>query len=240
MKKKEASHTQEKIEEKIVRPKTIRGFRIPEWWDCEWRRVPCNKKSCKLCGKLQRERERHIAAGEDPDDPEVFMHDIEKSLEETKVMIEREMKRMGVAIEEIDIEEEKRDDLFLKKLKSHPLQKKVMKWAHAVHDIFHRAMDTNTLWLGTEAAANLNWYSPLLAVKTARQLSNNEEIKQGDDETREVAETDHEYIRYVMKECIHILEASLNELALYASLQKSELSLALMTLRALKKQLLEL
>ena len=41
--------------DKYAKPETKKGgFKIPKWMDCSWRRVPCGKKSCKICGTLKK------------------------------------------------------------------------------------------------------------------------------------------------------------------------------------------
>ncbi|OHA90199.1 MAG: hypothetical protein A2832_02395 [Candidatus Zambryskibacteria bacterium RIFCSPHIGHO2_01_FULL_44_22b] len=39
---------------KFVRraPKEISGFKIPRWWECQWRRVSCKRSTCTFCGRL--------------------------------------------------------------------------------------------------------------------------------------------------------------------------------------------
>src|SRR3989344_3864783 len=33
-------------------PTEIDGFKIPDWWECQWRRVPCQRQNCTFCGRL--------------------------------------------------------------------------------------------------------------------------------------------------------------------------------------------
>ena len=46
-------------------------FKMPKWQDCTWKRVPCGKDDCKICGKAKRRRAMHLLKGEDPDDMKV-------------------------------------------------------------------------------------------------------------------------------------------------------------------------
>lgn len=192
-----------------------------------------------MCGKLQKQRDRHIAAGEDPDDPRLVFADVAESLEEAKVMLEKGMKKFGLdpaklkaeVMEDGGVEYE----IPASALKLHPLQKQTFDFIEATHEIFHGAMETESLWIETEAADDLNWYPPIVAAKLSRQLDNLDELAKIGDEKG--AEIDCVYTCYALTESLRILEASLRELAGYASPQKGELSLALAKLLALKKQL---
>ena len=42
-------------------------FEAPQWWECQWRRNSCQKRKCRLCVRIIRDRERHIKQGDDPD-----------------------------------------------------------------------------------------------------------------------------------------------------------------------------
>lgn len=35
-------------------------FKMPKWMDCVWRRVPCGKWSCKICGRIQQDKLQHV------------------------------------------------------------------------------------------------------------------------------------------------------------------------------------
>src|SRR3989338_7612702 len=30
-------------------PRTIKGFDVPKWWECAWRRNPCKLRTCRFC-----------------------------------------------------------------------------------------------------------------------------------------------------------------------------------------------
>lgn len=194
----------------------IKGFNIPKWWECGWRRVACGKKSCVLCGRILGDRQKHIERGEDPDDMKSVLEDVGGSLSEALAMIKQDARRMGIDIANIDnIKEPPRPDKFA-------LYRRVAKWRGIVSEIIARAEESQSLWLFTEVAADLMWYKNIVAAKTYRQLCNRWHIDHGDD----YGEVDVVYTKYVLTECIRIMKKSLHELSLLASEQKAELMLA--------------
>ena len=36
------------------------NFKIPKWMDCTWRRIPCGRDSCSICGKINKHRRELI------------------------------------------------------------------------------------------------------------------------------------------------------------------------------------
>lgn len=196
--------------------KRIGNFKIPEWWDCGWKRVSCNKKSCLLCGRILRDRRKHIERGEDPDSMKSAMEDAGGSLSEALRMIKKDAERLGIDITNLEnIKEPPEPEKF-------SLYRKVAKWRNFVSEIVKHAEESDNLWLGTEAAADLLWYKNTLAAKTYRQLCNLWHMDNGD----EYGDIDFKYTKYVLIECLKILKRSLNALALLASDQKGELMMA--------------
>ncbi|MBU4298954.1 hypothetical protein KJ636_02845 [Patescibacteria group bacterium] len=40
-----------------------KGFQMPKWMECNWRRVPCGKENCPICGRIKKDRQRLIYSG---------------------------------------------------------------------------------------------------------------------------------------------------------------------------------
>lgn len=208
----------------------IDGFEIPKFWECGWRRVPCGKKNCLLCGKILQNRQGHIKKGENPDDLKSVFEDVGSSLAEALAMIKKDAERMGIEITNIDkIQEPPCPSKF-------SLYRNVSKWRNRIELIAEHAVKSGDLWIETEAAADLLWYKNTLAAKTYRQLCNRWHMDNGD----EYGDIDYEYTKYVIGECVLILKKSLQELSLFASEQKGELVLAIARLHALEKQILKI
>jgi len=207
-------------------PKQMGNFKIPKWWECGWRRIACGKKSCILCGQILRDRQKHIERGDDPDDLKSVFEDAGNSLKEALGMIKKDAERLGIDITNIDdIQEPPEQGKF-------SLYRKISKWRNFVEEILSDAYDTGSLWIETEAAADLSWYKNILAAKTYRQLCNRWHLENGD----EYGEVDYEYTGYVLGECFEILKKSLHMLALLASAQKAQLILAFRELSRLEKE----
>lgn len=51
-------------------------FKMPEWMECTWRRVPCGRDDCPLCGKINKQRQKHTEKGGDSDDLECAFEDV--------------------------------------------------------------------------------------------------------------------------------------------------------------------
>lgn len=189
-------------------------FKFPRWMECTWRRVPCNKKSCAICGKVN----KHIAAHMDYEDHDmhdvgVEFEDITHSLRHALEMIKRDAKRLGIDISNIDtIKDPPRPSAF-------PLYRKVNAWNKGVFELYETAHDEGALWIFTEAAADLSWYAELIASKTYRQLCNRWHLDQGD----QYGDIDYAYTQYVLSECFVIIKQSLNELTRLLSEHKGEL-----------------
>ena len=178
--------------------------------ECAWRREACGKDSCRLCGRINRDRRRHIEAGEDPDDLENVFEDVGTSLKEALQMIKADAAAKGFDIVNIDdIKEPPLPKMF-------PLWRKVRECGTEVTKLAKRAEESEELWLGTEDAADLLWYINTLQAKVYRQLCNRWHIKVGDG----YGDFDYEYTQYVLKECLLILKKSLNELCKLDSPQK--------------------
>lgn len=208
----------------------IDSFKVPNFWECGWRRIACGKKICIMCGKISRNRKKHTMKGENPDDLKFVLEDVGSSLAEALLAIKKDAERRGIDLTNIDdIKEPPRPHKF-------SLYRKVSNWRNEVSEIFESAEASGSLWIGTEAAADLAWYINTLAAKTYRQLCNQWHIKNGDD----YGDFDYEYTKYVLAECVSILNRSLEKLALLSSEQKGDLLLAAAHLYKLEKQISEI
>lgn len=211
MSKKEAKFMKDRGFEEI---KLKNGkFKMPGWMDCVWKRVPCNKKSCPICGRIQKDRQKHIEKDEYPDSLESVFEDIGKNFKETLNLIKKDCESKGIELTNIDdIQEPPEPEEF-------SLYKKVNKWRKLVSDL-EQSPDED-IWQYTEPPADLFWYANILAAKIYRQLTNKWEIEHGD----EYGDMDYEYTARVIRECLKILKKSLKELSSFHSSQKVGLML---------------
>ena len=205
-------------------------YQIPQWMECAWRRVPCGKKSCPICGRLAAQYERHIEAGEDPNDMEMMFADVAHGFKETLELIKQDAKSKGIDIQGLnEVKEPPRPQAF-------PLYRKVSAWYQQVSFLAESADAGGDLWLATEAGADLIWYKNILLSKVYRQLCTRWEKKQG----LEYGDTDLRYTGKILKEVAGILTKSLEELTALESAQKGGLFLSLVSLQQLKKQIVKL
>jgi hypothetical protein len=181
------------------------NFEMPKWMECVWRRVPCGKNECKICGPINQNRLKHIMKKEDPDSMESSMEDVGNSFGETLKMIKQHAQEMGIDIENISDEELKEPP----EPEDFPLYLKASEWRNNIENIANEAEIIGAPWLFTEAAADLLWYKNILSAKIYRQLCNRWHIDRGD----KYGEFDYRYTNYVIKECLLILKRSLSDLA---------------------------
>lgn len=208
----------------------IKNFKMPKWMECTWRRVPCGKDNCPICGRIKRDRQRHIERGEDPDDIRSVFEDVSRNFKEVLEMIKKDAQSLGIDITNIkNIKEPPEPEKF-------PLYKKVRAWNKSVFKIADEAELSGNWWIYTKAAADLFWYANTLMAKTYRQLCNRWHIENGD----EYGEFDYQYTRYVLKECFKILRNSFKELVSNNYLQKRELDSVYSNLLKLEKQIIKI
>lgn len=211
---------------------TSGDFKIPKWWDCAWRRVPCGKDECRMCGKIKQDRLSHIMKGEDPDDMKSSFEDAGNSLGGALAMIKQHAAEMGIDItniNEAELEKPPEPDTF-------PLYQKAVEWQDEAAAIIKDGDLRGSAWLLTEAAADLGWYQNTLLAKIYRQLCNRWHLDRGD----EYGEIDYEYTKYVLGECLKILEKSLLELSAIGSPHGDGLKHCLARLQELKKPILSI
>lgn len=206
---------------------TSDNFKIPKWWDCVWQRVPCGKDECPICLKIKQDRLSHIMKEENPDDMKSVFEDVGNSLGGALAMIKQHAAEMGIDItniNEAELEEPPEPDGF-------PLYQKAASWQGEVTAVIKDADLRGDAWLLTESAADLVWYKNTLLAKIYRQLCNRWHLDRGD----EYGEVDYEYTKYVLGECLKILEKSLVELSTIGAPQSDGLKRCRKRLQELKK-----
>jgi hypothetical protein len=210
---------------KLKRPKGMQA-----WQECSWRRRACGKMSCPICGRIARDRQKHILAGEDPDDLRAIFEDVGASLGEALTMIKQDALAHGIEISNIgDIKEPPPPETF-------PLYNKVREWWQGALEIVDCAEDDGELWLLSEAGQDFSWYISTLLAKTARQLDNRWHISAQDS----CGEFDYGYTRYVLFEVIAILKKSLSILIYLDTSQKKQFQLALICLSGLEEEIMKI
>ncbi len=206
------------------------NLKMPKWVECTWRRVPCGKDDCPICGRIKKDRQRHIEKGEDPDDLKNVFEDAGRNLKEALEMIKKDAEGMNIDIINIkDIKEPPEPEEF-------PLYQASREWGKEISKIRDEAELSGNWWIYTEEAADLFWYANTLMAKTYRQLCNRWHIKNGDD----YGDFDYQYTGYVLKECLKILKRSLKELIDSNYFQKKKLESIYSNLLNLEKQIIKI
>ena len=139
---------------------------MKEWLDCTWKRIPCGKRSCPICGRIARDREKLEREGNDPDSLENSLEIVGANLAEALIMIQKDAEAMGIDIKNLDEVEDVPD------LKQFPLAVAAQKWHIALIKYGEKERKRGATWLMTEAAADLFWYVGTFDVKIYRQLCN--------------------------------------------------------------------
>lgn len=213
---------------KKVKIKKGEKFGMPGWMECTWRRVPCGKDNCPICGTIKKDREKHLARGQNPDDLGVVLDDLGNSFREIMKMIKMDAKKHGIDITNIEkIKEPPRPEKF-------PLYREVEKWRGNVLACAHGT--ENNFWTFTEEAQDLFWYTNILTTKTYRQLCNRWHL----DNESDYGDYDYQYTRRVLSESLKILQKSLSELIPAGSAQKGKLMLISAGLMNLEKKILKI
>ena len=187
---------------------------MPKWMECVWRRVPCGKDECPICGKIKKDRQKHIDKGENPDDLKHVFEDVGSDFRKVLQFIKKDAAKRGIDITNIDdIKEPPEPEKF-------PLYRKVEKWIKSVGQLRNNAELLNEFWLNTEEAADLFWYASIFLAKVYRQLYNKWEIENEGN----YGDFDYEYTGKVISECLKILKKALENLICKNYKQKIELS----------------
>lgn len=203
---------------------------MPEWMDCTWRRVPCGRDDCPICGKINKQRQKHIEKGEDPDDLECVFEDVSEDFKETFKLLEKDAEKMGIDLDNLEeVEEPPEPEEF-------ELYKKVKEWRDDIMEMIKQGSAEGAAWLETEAGRDLAWYGNTIMAKTYRQLSNRWELDKGGDYAKE----DLDYTYYVLEEALKILDKALSDLQENVADYSQKFRLAQMFLRNLKEEILNI
>lgn len=205
-----------------------RRQKLIKWMECTWRRIPCGKDSCPICGRINRDRARHLEAGEDPDSPQSAFGDVGITFKEVLETIKQDAARHGFEISNLEkIQEPPPPSGF-------SFYRKLALWHGQLTKMTETAEVADALWIYMEAGADLLWYKNILLTKVYRQLCNRWHLKRGDG----YGEFDYEYTQYVLGECLKILKKSLNELSSSQSPQQGIFFLSLADLLKLEKKIM--
>jgi len=204
-------------------------FVMPQCMECAWRRLPCGQANCPLCGRINRDRQRHLAQGEDPDSMAMALEDVGHSLKEALRVIKADAASKGIDITNInDIQEPPPPEVF-------SLYVKIFNWRRQVFKLLETA-DDDAAWTKSEAGQDLLWYSQILCAKTYRQLCNCWHLDNGDNYGKE----DLAYTDYVLRECLSILKKSLVVLTKICQAEQKKFNLLYLFLTAHEKEILSL
>ena len=175
-------------------------FEMPGWMECFWKRKSCGKKGCPVCGRIEKDHEKNIERGENPDEMKFALDDLGKHFKETLDLVKKDAEKMGIDITNID------DIQAPPEPEKYPLCIEVVKWRDSVYSLIENK--ELPLWAYTEAADDLFWYSNTICAKTYRQFCNKWQIEKGD----KFGDFDYEYTKYVLSECFDIIQKSISEL----------------------------
>jgi hypothetical protein len=202
-------------------------FTPPVWWDCQWRRVPCGKESCAMCGRIGRARTKHILRGEDPDSVESVLADVKDNFEETFTLLEKSAKKFGVDIHNLpEVEFKEPPDIS-----NSPICIRLQKLYKFVINLEHEATEGFQIWPKLEAGKDLLWYPSIILVKVKRLFNDRWKMGNGD----EYIKDDFDYTFYVISESINILKSALMELISKRTHQKVQFSYCYDELESLEK-----
>ncbi len=206
-----------------------KGFQMPKWMECNWRRVPCGRDDCPICGRIKKDRQGYLERGGDPDDLKNVFEDVGRNFKEALGMIKKDAERRGIDITNIENIKEPPEP------KEFPFYRKVEQWNKSVMTLGDTAQVLGEFWIYTEEAADLFWYANILMAKAYRQICNRWHIENGDD----YGDFDYQYTGYVLKECLAILKKSLRELIKKSIARKEEFGSILSEFLKLEKQIMK-
>ena len=151
-------------------PKQIDGFKIPDWWECQWRRIPCRGADCTFCDRFQ--KLENLIREEDKD-KELIEKDneakIEQNFDDLRKVVRYQAKDLGIPeewllgggpeITEGDFDEDghliedPNEDLDEYDMPPEPekflLYKIVRRWSRPVSPFIYTAEEKKKLWAKT-------------------------------------------------------------------------------------------
>jgi hypothetical protein len=118
---------------------------------------------CQVFEREQKQWERHLLRGEDPDDPKVFMQEMADSLGEAMAMLEEMAEEAGVDLEAEmaeDAVEDSGDEMppWSRRIGAHPLNARMERWSQRVGPLLER-MRTEMPAIGQDLARAVGEYS---------------------------------------------------------------------------------
>jgi hypothetical protein len=87
---------------------------------------------CRVYEREQKQLERHLLRGEDPDDPEVFVRDVTESFDEALGMLQEMADEMGLEVAD------EPDPAPLREPEAGPLETQTLRWSQRVHALLAR------------------------------------------------------------------------------------------------------
>lgn len=215
---------------KISLVKKNRPEEMPLWQDCQWRRKACGQDDCPICGRLNRNRKKHLDSGEDPDSIDSVIMDVSNSFKEMLSLLQNDIKKSGIKIDQINKIDEKPSPIDF------PIYNKIMQWRQGIYDIAEASGEDSDAWLETEAGEDLLWYSNTLLVKIFRQFSTVWEMKNN---SSEYLESEYYYTGFVLGEVVDILNKSLRELSTNGGVFAGQFNIASLNFDVIRQEILD-
>lgn len=154
-------------------------------------------RHCFLYHQESNRRVEHIKRGEDPDDMDIVIQDVQKSFQDAIEMLEEIAQERGIDLDSIDVESVSPPDLS-----EHPLHIKAREYTDAAHDFLEKLRniinqeveEINTdrvtrLLKGAETIDEIkecyeviSWYHIFISAKIYRALSSKMEAETEEDE----------------------------------------------------------
>lgn len=203
--------------------------KMPMWLDCAWKRLPCGKADCPVCGRLASHRAEHLDHGDDPQAVEEILNETRGSLEDSFNNLVKHMKHIGIGVPISKIKNPPPPSAF-------PLAREVAAWTESIHSTDWLARDNGALWPEMAAAADMLWYASMLQAKVYKQLCNKWYLDKG----IQYGAFDYEYTKSVISQILNILQKSLQELGLLRIDEKGELLLAASALARLEEKIIKI
>jgi hypothetical protein len=134
---------------------------------CDYRCDRCeHKDACKVCKEDQERILDHYVKGEDPNDPDIFLNDIQKIFAKTKNMLQDMAKKQGIEIDQV--KDEASPDVNPEEYVIYRLAHEYYREAHALIAYLENSGIPESL---DESFTDLIWYHTLIAAKTGRLVS---------------------------------------------------------------------
>lgn len=239
-------------------PKEIDGFKVPEWWECTWRRVPCRAQTCRFCGRFEKVKRLLESGGTRGDydrgnDAEAESEESkqqEADLADLKEVTAFQAKDLGIREEDVLGEEVDEDDFdedgnyigeedeperLIPEAETFLLYALVKRWSRPLTRYVGEAHERGEPWAKTDAAKDLLWYGTLIIGKVYRELSTRWEVTHGL-QSMEFMNPEYVYTGSVLREISDIITHSLLELAKF----HPDLETPLKQFRRLKGSILDI